>query len=332
MSSSELPDDPLNVDDFLSEITQALRRGSAAVGNALAEREAIGASADEEYLTNLLLDACHPDIRWVDFNRQQEGRLGADWLWWFRDPDGTAFGMLVQAKKLRGAPGNWVIDLAYPDGTKEQLTRLLRTADDLQVPAVHSFYFGMRDRRPDVVCEDCAEDCWRCQQMTVGILATLVARQWLLINSHSPGHLPIDLYRASDPLEVLGTGDRMPLVDLNLGNASADLRSLLSEQPAGVRAIAKQILRAVSEMRSGQEGAIAADQLTSSTTGEPLFDHYPADTGHFGVPYLEHVLRGLRRSAPAYVAAALDPGSDTPEELADVDGLVLIELTASEDL
>jgi hypothetical protein len=58
---------------------------------------------DEETITNdLLLDLwrLHPsDVIIVQFNKPQEARTGADWLWTLTDGT-TWFSMLVQAKRL----------------------------------------------------------------------------------------------------------------------------------------------------------------------------------------------------------------------------------------
>ncbi|MFF9810734.1 DUF6615 family protein [Streptomyces coeruleorubidus] len=65
----------------------------------------------EETVADLLLMAVHPELSYVSFNRYEEARIGADWLWWFVDSAShEAFGVLVQAKNLKKKGQRWHID------------------------------------------------------------------------------------------------------------------------------------------------------------------------------------------------------------------------------
>jgi len=60
-----------------------------------------GSTWHETTITGIVLQHAHPTVKFVDFNQRQEGATGADWLWWWVDATGEAFGMLVQAKRLK---------------------------------------------------------------------------------------------------------------------------------------------------------------------------------------------------------------------------------------
>jgi hypothetical protein len=84
--------------------------------------ETSGLGWDEETITNTMLVEVPPLVKVVPFTRPQEGGdkrlkehgagMGADWLWWWVGDDGTSFGMLVQAKRLKKDKNEeWLIDL-----------------------------------------------------------------------------------------------------------------------------------------------------------------------------------------------------------------------------
>ncbi|WP_328954412.1 hypothetical protein [Kitasatospora purpeofusca] len=80
---------------------------------------------------------------------------------------------------------------------------------------------------------------------------------------------------------------------------------------------------------SAYETAVLPDVHTDQTkAGLRVFDTLPGARGHFGRPFFEHALRGLRTGLPDYVEAALQsPTGGVPEELAEhADGLVVVYL------
>lgn len=85
--------------------------------------------------------------------------------------------------------------------------------------------------------------------------------------------------------------------DLNLPVSTLEVATFLMTPQAGVRQIAKQLLDHVSEMRRTvlSQSAVAEGAVAAS----PIFAVLPADTGHYGVPYFEHILRGLRPALPS---------------------------------
>nr|BEK71234.1 hypothetical protein KPHV_84610 [Kitasatospora purpeofusca] len=63
------------------------------------------------------------------------------------------------------------------------------------------------------------------------------------------------------------------------------------------------VLSQISPIRMGQFSAV--DPVAVDLPGGALFPQLPRDRGHFPVPYLPHVLGGLRAEVPGYVADAL---------------------------
>ena len=116
-------------------------------------RDLAGDGWSEETITEVSVIEGRPHVQVVEFNKQQEGRgVGADYLWWWiDDSSGECFGMLVQAKRLTlSRRGEWHVDISHRDG--RQLSDLLRTADDLQVPAVYGVYTGGLVYRASLPC------------------------------------------------------------------------------------------------------------------------------------------------------------------------------------
>jgi hypothetical protein len=85
-----------------------------------------------------------PRVEYAEFNQSQEGSVGADWLWWFLGRDNECFGLLVQAKMLRGSAARWKLDLSYPNQTRKQMRTLLTVADEFDVPAAYVVFFRRR--------------------------------------------------------------------------------------------------------------------------------------------------------------------------------------------
>jgi hypothetical protein len=288
---------------------------------------------EEEQATTRLLDAAHPRVRYVPFTRNQEGGnrtnagTGADWLWWWMAPTGECFGMLTQAKNLKKEHQRWHVDLRYHD--RRQITDLLNASDILRVPAVYVLYCGGPAYRPDLICGmHTADASDPCQRSAVSVLPGLVANQIVVHASLDwPGESGVDAYQSSIPLEDLADlaigSDVVP--DLNLGHIDGELYEFLTQSQTGVRAVAKKIFSGVSRMRSGQFSLAVAERTKLGT--DVVFDELPIDEGHFGVPYFDHIFRGLRPVLPDYLTAIAN-GHEAPEWLADrVTGIVFVDVT-----
>ena len=310
-------------DDWL-DIARVLAVARSEVDTRSRRREAQGHHADEELQTHWLCDAAWPRIEYAQFNRIEEGVVGADWLWWFLDAGGECFGILIQAKKLRGRPGHRTIDLAYPDGTRGQMRRLFAAANHFDVPAGYILYCGDHRQRADLACV--AHDpptCPRSVRASVSVLSALAASTVLsLAIDHQRGQLAIDAYRRSVPLEDMVRPAPHPVFDLNLRVAGPDLREFLLQPQNGARGVAKRFFTVISEIRKGQFTARHVESLSRS--GDAVFNELPADAGHFGLPYFDHVLRGLRRSLPDYVTRLIQPAAEPPP--AGLDGIVVVHL------
>ncbi|MEU9575348.1 DUF6615 family protein [Streptomyces massasporeus] len=130
----------------------------------------------EETATDLLLMAVHPELSYVSFNRHEEARIGADWLWWFVDSASPeAFGVLVQAKNLKRNGQRWHIDYNYKNG--DQLGSLLRAADLLRVPAVYALYCGNPLYRQELWCDQTHDGvmCTHHPRAGVSVLPAMLA-------------------------------------------------------------------------------------------------------------------------------------------------------------
>ena len=310
--------------DHPVDIATALANARLVVEARLKQREAQGDDADEEEQTHWLCDAAWPHIRYAPFNRREEGVVGADWLWWFLDDSGECFGVLIQAKKLSGQPGHPRLDLAYPRGTRSQMRKLFAAADDFDVPSAYILFCGDRDRRADLACSAHEPfDCSRCTRLSVAVLPGLAAEcAVLLAPENHPRQLTFYAYRHSIPLEDMVQPADDPVLDVNLRAATGPLRELLMQPQDGARAVAKRFFAVIADIRRGQFSASRAELL--SRASEAIFSDLPADVGHFGRPYYDHVLRGLRRSLPEYVTDRVlhcqDPMPD------GIDGLALVHL------
>jgi hypothetical protein len=130
-----------------------------------------------------------------------------------------------------------------------------------------------------------------------------------------------DAYEWSQPLEDMLTPAVDPVHDLNLLAMSPELQAMLLEPQLGARAAAKRLLGQLSDIRRGQF-SMATEERTA-LDGARVFGEVPSDRGHFGVPYIEHVLRGLRTSLPAYMQDLHYPSELPPGALG---GLVLVRL------
>ncbi|MFF0721863.1 hypothetical protein [Micromonospora sp. NPDC003816] len=317
------------------DLHSSLVRGRQAVEAYITEcRDQLGEYTwDEEHATVRLTHAAHPVARYIPFTRNQEGGTptssgtGADWLWWWLSPTGECFGMLVQAKSLKRVGGRWDVDLNY--AKRKQIIDLLNASDLLKVPAVYTLYCGDPAYRPDLTCGGghTSDALDRCHRSAVCALPALIASQLATFTAlDSPGQAAIEAYQYAFPLEDLAdTSLGTPFVDdLNLHHIDGELLEFLTQPQGMPRDIAKKIFGMVSRMRSGQF-ALAVSERQRVDEDAVVFEDLPTDRGHFGVPYFDHVLRGLRRQPPDYLVAMAN-GEDPPPWLSGlVAGIVLFD-------
>lgn len=302
--------------ELQQNLLSALGRARRAAEDHMVECDLYGLPWYEEEVTPLLWRHAAPFITTARFTKPEEGKVGADWLWWWIDnEDDCCFGTLAQAKRLYREGRRWKIDFGYRHG--DQLDRLLHAADLFDLPAVYALLFGGVDYREGLTCGRLhTEPCTRCSRASVSVLAGLVVDEIL----KDSDEVAAAAYRKSVPLEDLANPTAAPdlIADLNLPSLDPNLRTFLAQR----QHVARMIFNAVSEVRATQFGLAIADRIDTGTGA--LFRNTPVDRGHFRASYFPHVLRGLRTEIPAYVHDML-AGRQPPTWVTDhVDGIVVV--------
>lgn len=266
----------------VDSLTDALRRGRVAAELTIADAIRDGQTWKEETVTDNLLRAVRPYVKYTTFTRKEESRTGADWMWWWVDRSGEAFGMMIQAKRPHGRKGRETYDVGAKDG--QQLSALLRTASDFGLAPLYSFY-----AEPEVSGLDG-------DPRSVSLVSALVV-DWAQHFGYSAAEwrargIPMESLPASSP----SVQPMAPVIDAITDPA---FLGFLRNPQSGARNVAKHLLAQVAIARSGQAGlAVAERRLIDASL---VFTELPTDRGHFGEPYFPLVLRGLRSEPPAYV-------------------------------
>lgn len=328
--------DPTLLDAFVSARTKAQEHMANAERNEL--------TWGEETITELVMNAASSRVTAIPFNKKLEGGddgTGADWLWWWLGEDGTAFGMLVQAKRLHKADsGRWKIDFNY----STQRTTLLATAKRLNVSATYVVYFGTPSYRFDVACggpdheqdwgQSDFESCWGCQRKTVAFLSAVATLNPIYGDAKHSYELAIPIENLADPTAA----DASPWIVKNLP-LTDNLKHFLHERQSGPRKIAKDQLAKLLYLRSTQfahagETREAIDLGSDDKISEAfMFPTLPADADHNGMQPFPEALRGLRTSPPPYVFDLLhgyiselpDNIGLNPEQIAQLAGMVVVD-------
>ncbi|MER8188341.1 hypothetical protein [Kitasatospora sp. NPDC094015] len=246
--------------------------------------------AEEAYIRELCADL-PPEARYVMFNSHLGTATGGDLLWWWAEPDGRAFGCLVQVRRLARHRGNWRIGSDPRACLDSQLTRLLYAAEHFRVPAAVLLYTGTGG----------AEGA--------GLLPAVAVRDDLRRHTAAlwgggvrfGGLDGPALLRGAVPVTDLLTPvpqPRPPAVtdaELAARGVAHGLRPLLTEPQSGAGAVARTVHDVMAHHRSFS---------ARTAGGEPLT---VADGGHrYGrTPYLRHVADGLRAGLPAEVLRTL---------------------------
>jgi hypothetical protein len=317
--------------------------------------ENVGLPWKEETVTDLVLSWAGHRVAVYPFNKNEEGGTngtGADWLWWWIDPDGTAFGMLVQAKRLKKGGTKttpWDIDFTYKSGA--QRSQLLATAKKLQVAAAYVLYFGSPNYTADIQPPGddphlghsdplLARDfCLECAKKTVAFLSADVARNYTRTDA-------TQAYVLSTPIEDLACPPakfKAPLVVPTV-SVSAKLKAFIQHQQHGSKHVAQSFLAQTLDQRFGQFSLGTAMEVEASAdnqvTEAPFFESLPDDRDHSGVQYFPEVLRGLRTAPPAYVLNLLsgeffhlpDELGLSREEGSGIAGVVVVHDDGHEDV
>lgn len=305
-------------------VLDAFARVRVAAEEYMDGRDEAGLGWVEESVTDVAIHKGLPEVRVVQFNRQEEGRgVGADYLWWWLDQSsGECFGMLVQAKRLQHQSTRWTVDISHRNG--KQLGDLCRTADHFGVPAMFGIYTGGQVFRRDLPCfHDKDPNCPICRRMAI----SLISAYQLWASWESPVDTANLVLNDSIPLEnLVDPALRAGKVwDVNLPKiGSRELLDFLLCDQHHAREIAKRIFDVVAAQRATSLSAALAEPMTIA--GAPIFPDVPRDTGHYPRSYFDHFLRGLRMSPPPYVRD-LQAGRQTPGEVAgQVAGVILVSV------
>lgn len=305
----------------LGDLHAALMRGRQAVD----ARWAAGVDQDhepgEEVLTDLLLTSAHPEVSYAWFNQKQEGEVGADWLWWFVDKTAECFGVLIQAKKLKRVGDRWTVDIEYRSGDELQIRRLMRTADDLKVPAAYVLYTGDVAYRTGLSCgrDHADEGCDRCARAGVSILAALAALSYL-----GMGYAGDEIYTVATPLEDLVVPNPERLLDTHWQTVAPELKEFLLTTQSGSRSVAKELFRQISDRRRGQLSLAMPDTFDLGSL--PIFTNLPTDQGHMSRPYWPHVFRSLRTQLPDNIAALIAGEGGATAPFVDLAGVAVFTI------
>jgi hypothetical protein len=285
----------------------------------------------ETAVTEIVTSRAAVAVSVVPFSQPAEAVGGADWVWWWVDAT-SAYGMLVQAKRLRVNRGKWRFDFGYSNGIASQQSRLRSTAAILDLIPVYALYLGTGDYRNWERCPDGHQGrrCPSCVKRSVSLMPALLADAVIVNDSKTT-------YERSVALEELWTPSSTGslLIPGLRQQAAPDLDQFLETRQTGTRAVARSMIDRVLRARAGQFGAVSAPDRTVLRDGGhdrlgPFFRDLPTDAGHWGVLYFQHVLNPLRHVPPDYVleieSAEFDNAqiaSNMPENVA---GIVVVRL------
>ncbi|MFH9298869.1 hypothetical protein [Streptomyces sp. NPDC017520] len=282
----------------------------------------------EETATDILLSTASPRIRYKAFGKDHEKEHGADWLWCWVDRDGTTFCLLVQAKILKRAPSGkrWTIDFAYKTrGDKEhrpQISKLIAASDRYEAAAAYVLYCGDPEYRATLECDRSHDGapCRERQRVGVSAVSALVAENAVTYYGRDAG---VAAFHTAVPVEDIAGSDNLdtPIVPLTRG-LPEDLAHFLRQPQRGARRAAKELLRPVEQIRAGQFSTATLERAAPAAGA--LFPDLPADRGHFSVPYLSHMLRGLRAETPGYVRDVMEGRTPPAWVTAHLAGIVLV--------
>ncbi|WP_228925292.1 hypothetical protein [Streptomyces sp. DH7] len=306
---------------------EALKQARLRVDELMWKSRAANGMWLETSATQVLLTTAWPRVDYQEFKASEETENGADWLWWWLDSDGTCYGILVQAKNLKIAgTRRYTVDFGYKTKNDErlQIAKLIKTADEWKVPAAYMLYCGDTEYRSKLECDrthPAGSLCRDRDRAGVAAVSALVAQTAVGLYGAQSG---VAAFHDAVPVEDIASPDGIdaPIVPLARG-LSGDLERFLRDPQRGSRRVAKEMLRPVQQIRNGQFAGAAVMGRANQVAGA-LFQDVPSDHGHFTVPYLAHVLRGLRTEIPSYVRDILE-GRTPPTWVAErLGGIVVI--------
>jgi hypothetical protein len=275
--------------------------------------------------TQVLLSEACPPVCFQEFTSAEEAAAGADWMWWWVDRDGVCFGLLVQAKTLKVNGRQWTIDFGYSTkgDPRSQITKLIEAAEPYQVPAAYILYCGDRKYRATLKCDRTHGSvlCRDRERVGVSVVCALVAQRDVSFYGKGAG---VEAFHDAVPVEDIASPARAdePVHSL-VRKLDEELAQFLLQPQRGARRVAKELLRPLERIRRGQFSR-AATLERATPVADALFRDVPADRGHFSVPYLAHVLRGLRTGVPDYVRDVMEGRTPPAWLTSKLGGIVVI--------
>jgi len=283
----------------------------------------------ETAITEIVISRAAKAANVLSFTQPGESVSGADWIWWWVDGN-SAYGMLVQAKRMTTQRGKWHFDFGYRNGT--QRMRLISSAASLELVPVYALYLGTADYRNREPCPEGhrTRHCLACAKRSVSLMPALLADQVIVDNSRIT-------YERSVALEEMFTPDStgalfIPELKKQL---APELDEFMRMPQTGSRAVAKAMIVRVLKTRIGQFNRVSTPVDSAIRGGGhdhlgPIFPEMPADEGHWGIPYFEHILEPLQHSPPDYVLE-IDSGDVDADYLRstmppNVGGIVVVRL------
>jgi hypothetical protein len=305
---------------FPTDLPAALSAARISVEEHVRGAREIGITWQEETVSELVwvntrVDGRRP-VRVANFTKFEESKVGADWLWWFVEGSGECYGMLVQAKRLKDERGQPALDLRYTrKGAPDQMTTLFQAARDLYVPAVYALYFGPVEGRGLRCGPAHADSCEPCRRKTIAVFPGLRARLMPPDRAVSARHAFAECLALEDLADT--TQNQEPARYIGVARLPEELQHWMTQPQVGARQIAKRVYQMIIRPNELMESADVADRIL--VPPDAVFQAVPLDVGHFGQPYVAHVLRGLRRQPPPYVLGIL--ASETPMLGPELDGI-----------
>ena len=258
--------------------------------------ERAGFAAHEQSRTEILLARVAAgsgmDVR--VFTQPEEGRTGADWLWWF-ESDGEWFGVLVQAKRNKPEKGRAHYDFNYKG--ENQVDQLIEAASLIDVPAIYVLYNHptlARSETPELpLCGLSGEESIH-TRMSVAVLSASIAQR--LTKPHVA-----DAPKYSLPLECL-TCSRLCVSPSSVSPASLQEAGSVGVETGGSGNLARHVARVLlAQLRAADAGFDTDEVDRLSFEGERSVRSASEIAG-------DSISQGLRASAPREVSALREGG------------------------
>ena len=317
----------------MTAVEEAFRRGRVQAERHMAACERAGVRWNETSITEIVISQAAIAVTVVPFTQPAEALSGADWVWWWVDAAG-AYGMLVQAKRMTVTRGRWSFGFDYQshNATHRQQQVLLSAAKRLDLLPVYALYLGTGDYRGWEACSKNhqGEGCRECSKRSVSFMPALLAEQVIVNDAPSTYERSLAIEDLWDP--PLSE----PLLSPRLkSHLSPELAEFLYEQQDGTRAITRQMIDRVLRARAGAFSAAPTFASSPPRSADherlgPIFNDFPADSGHWSLNYFDHTLAPLVHAPPSYVIDVM-AGNFDAERLAsempdNVAGIVVVHV------